>query len=320
MRTRIAIMMIAVFLMMQACVNVFAQQRSPLELRVELNKTKYLLGEPILLSLIVKNPSDKLYQFSSELTPVSDFEINIIKPQELPKRYLATMKPGIYPQVVYEMHPGDRKKVDYTILYDEDSENGLLFAKPQQAKISCKLAYNIDDVHPFRYYFPNIDIEIAAPTGEDEAAFKLLAQKSVIFDLHRGLATDQTKPVLRELLEKYPHSTYAPFALYALAGGEILLQNATQSYEEAIKLYKRMITEYPSFPLMDYVYYRIAGCYDKMGKEQNNDAYKEEANKWLIKIWNEFPQSSRIRKNDPLFKEYIFDKQKEPNPLTWSMH
>jgi tetratricopeptide (TPR) repeat protein len=320
MRIRTVARLAVICFVVSASVNLFAQQLSPLELKIETNKTKYLVGEPIYLWLVIKNTSGKFQQFSSELSYVSDFELNVIKPEELPKRYIATMKPGLYPQVVYEMWPGDQKKVDYTILYDDGAQNGLLFDKPQRAKLSCKLAYNIADVYPHRFYFPNIDIEIVAPSGEDAEALKLLLQKNIIFDLHRGFATEQTKPVLQELLQKYPKSTYAALALYTLAGGEILPQNPTQNYEKAIELYKKVISDYPNFPPMDYVYYRIAGCYDKIAKEKDKSALSDDTNRWLIKIWNEFPQSSRIRKNDPLFKEYIFDKQVKANPLTWSMH
>jgi hypothetical protein len=284
----------------------------PVSITLKSNKNSYVLGEPVYLHMKIQNESDRPLKFGAVLNPTADLEIYLIQPNELPERYTSVFKPALYPQTVYELAPQEYKISEQTLLYNENAESGLLFDHPGKYTIDCRIAFQIDDRGAYKLYFPPINIEVNEPKESDKAAFQLINQKSIIFDLHTGLAKDENKAVFRKIVEQYPRSTYAPYALFALAGGEIFLQNPKQDYEKARSLYERLVADYEQFPQMDNVYYRVALCNDMLGNEH-------EALKWIVKIMTQYPDSSSIRHNDSLFQKYIYSKEEKLEPGTWML-
>lgn len=293
-------------------VTAHAATRYPVSISVKTNKSSYLLAEPAYLSLKIENVTDRFLKFAAVMNPTADVEIYITQPNHLPKRYTSLFKPALYPQTVYELQPQEYKVSEHTLLYQQDTESGLLFEQPGQYAIDCRIAFQINGRGAYKLYLPPLKISVVEPEGPDKAALQLINSKSIIFDLHTGLAKEENKSIFRKIIEQYPRSAYAPYALFALAGGEIYLQNPTQDYEKARALYERLLTDYKQFPQIDSVYYRIALCNDMLGKEH-------EALKWLVKIMSQYPDSSLIRRNDSLFKKYVYDKEEKLEPGTWML-
>ncbi len=289
-----------------------AATRYPVAITVQTNKTSYLLGEPAYLSLKIQNVTDKFLKFGAVMNPTADVEIYVIQPNHLPERYTSVFKPALYPQTIYELDPQEYKVSEHTVLYQKDTASGLIFEHPGQYTIDCRITFQIDGKGAYKLYLPPFRISIVEPREPDKAAFQLINSKSIVFDLHTGLAKEENKPVFHQIVEQYPRSTYAPYAMFSLAGGEIYLQNPAQDYAKAQSMYERLLTDYKQFAQMDNVYYRIALCNDVLGKER-------EALKWLVKIMNQYPDSSLIRRNDSLFKKYIYDKEEKLEPGTWML-
>jgi len=289
-----------------------AATRYPVAITVETNKTSYLLGEPAYLSLKIQNVTDKFLKFGAVMNPTTDVEIYVIQPNHLPKRYTSVFKPALYPQTIYELDPQEYKVSENTVLYQKDTASGLIFEHPGQYTIDCRITFQIGDKGAYKLYLPPLRISIVEPKESDKAAFQLINRESIIFDLHTGLAKEENKPVFQQIVEQYHRSSYAPYALFSLAGGEIYLQNPAQDYVKAQAMYERLVTDYKQFAQMDNVYYRIALCNDILGKER-------EALKWLVKIMNQYLDSSLIRRNDSLFKKYIYDKEEKLEPGTWML-
>ena len=280
---------------------------SIIEVSASLNKSSYKVGEPIFLNFEFKNTTTRLVEFRTRLSfHYGDIKLLIQKPESLPLNYKGIFQSSFYPYYLYKIPPGDTERVTFTILYEEESQDGLVFSKPMEAKISLGLDALVGNKKEF-YRFPAMEVQINKPEGKDLKALSELRKKSLVKDIHRGRSSPENHEFLESFLKKYPDSFYYPYILYALGNGYTW---KTEEFEpdrkKAIELFKKFIEMYPSHILTDDAIYKIGHCYDGL-----ND--KETANRWFVKLYNEYPESNRINHPDMMMRKYIYQ---EPDELT----
>ena len=274
------------------------------EISIKTNKQKYICGEPIILEMRVKNITKDPLQFGAVLSPTSDVEIRIIRPEEFPWRYHGVFKVALYPRTVYKLAPQDVRTIRYVMLYDEKSPNGFLTATPGKMTLAVQMRYTINDRIPRIVTFPPLNIEIVKVHGINEEAFKLLQNKEVAKELTTGTGSKATESLYNRVVSQYPKSLFSPYCLYALSGYKLrqFRRNELTSGSVVLKLLDQIMQNYPDFPLMDYVYYRHAVFY-YFQKEH------KKARHWLATLYYKFPESPKIRRGDPLFKEYFPEEE-----------
>lgn len=304
-------LILGVCILMLYCgmINVYGQSPFPqpqqemekyVEISINTNKQKYICGEPIILEIKVKNITKDPIQFASVLSLTSDVKIEIIRPERFPWRYESVFKPVLYPRTIYKLKPQDVRTIRYIMLYDEKSPNGFLTAEPGKMTLKVEMRYTINDRIPRMVTFPPLNIDIVEEHGINGEAFKLLQNKEVAKELTTGSGSQSTESLYQEVVSKYPQSLFSPYCLYALSGYKLrqLRRNELTTGSVVLKLLDQILEKYPEFPLMDYVYYRYA-VYYYFQKEH------DKARHWLATLYYKFPESPKIRRGDPLFKEYF---------------
>ncbi len=273
------------------------------ELGLKTNKTRYVQGEPVILDILVKNISGEFIQFASVLSPTSDFEIMVYRPERFPFQYTGPFRIALYPRTIYKLDVGEKCTIRYILVYDEKGQDGFLTAEPGKMRLVTQMRYSINDRIGRMVNFPPIEFEIINSTGENQKAFDLLKNEDIAQELNKGEASKENLPVYNNVVEKYPRSVFAPYCLYSIAGYRMNDARPDNPTSESFVLQpmKKIMEKYPEFPLMDNVYYRHALYYYIY--EQH-----EKARHWLAELYYKFPESPKVRRGDPLFQEYFFEE------------
>lgn len=299
-----------------------AEQEQLLELKLSTNKTTYTCGEPIILNVRMQNVTDKPVQFAAVLSPTADIEIQLYRPEAFPRRYTGTFKPALYPRTIYWLDPKEVRTLRYLLLYDEKSPQGFLTAEPGPLRLVCRMMYTINDRIQRMEVFPPVDVNIIREEGVNAEVFKLLQKEQYARELNDGTASKDSVDLYQQVVNKYPTSVFAPYCLYAIAGHNFnqLRQDANTTDSVVLQPLNRLLQQYPEFPLMDSVYYRFAVLYNF--RQNDNEALR-----WLVRLYNKFPDSPKLRPGDPLVRKYIYKDQqldfdsppKKPD-VNWMMH
>lgn len=287
---------------------------SPFEILLFTNKKEIVVGEPLILTLTIQNKANNKNTFSSVLNIAGDFEVKVFRPYKLPERYLGSSKPAIYPNNVFEeMRPLEKKKITYMVLYDKDSSKGLLFDMPGEYVISVSLKYEAELKKKYQVSFPPLKIQVAAAKGEDEQLVNSITNKDVYLSIQKMNAVDTVKDEMKKLAEKYPKAILTPYIEYALLRTISDASRAEETYPKAIAAFDNFAQTHQDFPFIDYVYFSIANYYNSLQK-------KEEAAKYLIHIYNHYPESPMISEKSGLFKDILFRNVKKVSEMDWMLY
>lgn len=295
-------------------ISAFADSPAKIEASASLNKSSYLVGEPIYLTIEFKNLTDKMIEFRTRLAfSYGDIKINILQPNQLPFDYKGIFGSSIYPYYMFELYPVQVERIALTILYSNKTENGLIFDRPGKMAISVTLNGLIGE-DTVKYSFPSLPVEIEAPTEADLQAFKMLRSKSVFYDLHTNRVSLDNLGKFEEFLREYPKSAYSPYVLFSVANFLMIkMSNKEPDFHKAIQLFKLYISMFPDTILVDDAVYKIGECYHEL---QDFKA----ARRWFIKLHNEYLDSNQVNHYDSLMKEYLFPEKDKFNPFLWMLY
>ncbi|MBN1900150.1 tetratricopeptide repeat protein [Candidatus Sumerlaeota bacterium] len=294
--------------------KVFADSPQKIAAVATLNKASYVVGEPIYVTFGLKNITDEMIEFQSRLAfSYGDVKVSIMKPNQLPEDYKGVFGPSLYPYYSFELYPGQVERVSLMILYSEDSEVGLIFDKPGKAVLSITLNGTYEG-RSVQFNFPPLPVEIVLPEGKDLQALKSIRDKSIFFDININRISPGNLQVFEKFIKEYPGAAYFPFFLYATACSYMMnIGDKEKDLNQAITLFKLYIARYPKNILTDDAVYKIAECYHEL-----KDA--KTAKKWFVKLYNEYLDSNRVNRYDPLMKEYIFLEKEEFKADSWMLY
>jgi hypothetical protein len=282
------------------------------DISLSANKAKYVTGEPIFLSIKVTNISKEKLEFASVLSPTSDVEIQIYRPERFPWRYKGIFKIALFPRTVYKIKPGETRTIRYNLIYDEKSTDGFLSADAGEITFVVRMMYTINDKIRKIVAFPPVTINVEDESGDNAEAFSMLRDEEIAKTLTKGIADEGQLDVFKNVAEKLPDSLFAQYALYTISGYKMdqFRKDEPTTSPAVLEPLDTLVKKYPDFPLMDYVYYRYAVYYHLLEQP-------DEVRHWLAKLYYTFPESPKIRRGDPLFKEYYYkgeDEMVRPKP------
>lgn len=291
------------------CQDIFSQtnQKRDVEVFCSLNTQTCVVGEPVYLTFEFQNTTDLLVEFRTQLSLYGDVKVNLTIPRKLPVDYRGAYKPTIQAYYVFEIPPKKVERVAMTLLYSEDSPDGLIFDRPMTVPISVSLE-GLIDTRKVKYEFPSLQLEVKEPQASDMPAFLFLRKKSLAYDIHQSRAARENVSAFETFLKQFPDSVYSPYVLFSIANGySVKTQTQNPDYPRAIELFKKYIERYPNTILTDDAVYKIGDCYNSLGD-------KKMAKQWFIKLLNDYPKSNRLNYYDPLMKEYIFIPAENQTP------
>lgn len=293
-----------------------AAENQQVRLRVTagLNKTAFIIGEPIYLTFNLKNVTDDALEFRTRLSLYSDVRIIVSIPEKMPEDYTGIYEQSLTPNYVFKIPPRETDHITFTILYKQDSGDGIYFKTPLVATLSISLEGIVGST-PGKFLMPPVVVEIKAPDEKDKHALAFLTSRRLIRDIHTSRASRNDMDAFGTFLKDFPDTTYTPYALYSLAGGLMIGgKDENGDIRQAIARFQDLITRYPQHPLVDGAVYRIGDCYDRLGDTV-------QAKKWFVKLYNQYPNSSRITYSDPLLAKYLFGTESENiNPGNWVLY
>lgn len=274
---------------------------SPVEVEFEPLSKSCVIGEPVYLQFSIRNTTSREVEVRSRMTMNGDLKIKIVMPNSLPLEYLGVFERGFPPHYVFKIPGGKTEYLTYTLLYERESDSGLLFDKVMTARVFISLEYMIGDERK-EEKFPPFDVEVNKPADEQMKALSMLLDDEVIKQIHKQRCKPETRPLLKQFLVKYPATPYSPPVLFALANSYLVPdEDGSPDYETAIELFKDFIRHFPSHILADDAVYKIGDCYDRLGEE-------EKARQWLVNLYNNYLESNRVNYQDELIERYIFSK------------
>jgi tetratricopeptide (TPR) repeat protein len=289
-------------------------QQERLRVSAGLNKTAFIIGEPIYLTFNLRNMTDDALEFRTRLNLYSDVRIIVSIPEKMPEDYTGIYEQSLSPNYVFKIPPRETDHITFTILYKQDSEDGLYFKTPLEATLSISLEGIVAST-PEKFQMPPVVVEIKAPDEKDKHALAFLTARRLIRDIHTGRASRNDMGAFETFLKDFPDATYTPYALYCLASGLMIGgKDEKGDIKQAIARFQDFIARYPQNPLVDGAVYRIGDCYDRLGDTV-------QAKKWFVKLYNQYPNSSRITYSDPLLVKYLFGTESDNiSPGNWMLY
>jgi len=188
------------------------------------DKTTVVLGEPVLLTVTVRNADEKPIEaqevFLQEDGAEPEIAVYIAQEREFFQEY----RMGIYPILSAErklevLQPGEGKDYRLRVLYTSERENRLAF--DQRGKWSVKTSYRLvwrDSLGYFRgddFESNTIDIKVTFPRDTDARLWEHVRRPDFLYFLQSGGVLDRTHggdPKLplqaAELLQQLPGCSY----------------------------------------------------------------------------------------------------------------
>lgn len=295
-------------------------------LRSALDKTRALVCEPVYLRLFATNVTTKTVELNGEFYACGQVVIIVNWPNELPQRFSGLQPPSVLPQTSFNLRPDETREIlfyDNALCYriaGDTWEEGPLFDHPTKVVLKVRVEHRVN-MQETPFYMPEpFSLEIVEPTREDDKAVleALLKDKRLTKAMQRANAAQSVIPRFRELLTKWPDSTYAPYLHYTLLGG-LTYGAATagstsaiiEQLNESLAVTDSFAGAYPDFVYADDIHYRRAYCLDRLG--QPREAMNE-----LNALLNKFPMSGRIHERDDLCGRYLF-KEKTVSAPPWNL-
>jgi hypothetical protein len=271
-----------VTLLSLAFVSSLCQASDDLEAKIWSDKDQFLLYEPIIIHYELKNTSD------SDLTlNFADLEEDFMIENQQGRKYhrlIGAWRSGWDTLAVGETHRG---KSEVSDPYGIDKV-GKYTCYMQTQHFGAPLgAWTTSDTITFK---------VVEPEGDEKEAASLFATTKDLMTRADREKRELVFSGFMGLVEKYPHSVYAPMSLY-LAARACSDSSDTARMRESIFLYVRLTDDYPDFCCFDLV---LAGLFtafrtikDKPGAIQTmneliekhpHTRISEEAEKTLEKV------------------------------------
>lgn len=236
-----------------------------LELTLSTAKSEYLVGEPVLLRLEFKNTggeAEKLLLSFNAFEDFCSFHFRDWRGQTF-RRTTGVSGPLLgasREQHGFALLPGESRHGYRPVFRGRLPEGGLVFPEPGNYEVWCEF-WGWDSTLTSNV----VRITVVEPEGDDQRAFEdfshwstgMLVASDGLVPWHADEAVDHWTTVI----EEWPSSTYAPYALFYLASYE--RQHGDPG--KARDLYERLLAEYEPFAYTEMAEFHLADCYERMG-------------------------------------------------------
>ncbi|NLD62231.1 hypothetical protein GX645_07245 [Candidatus Sumerlaeota bacterium] len=198
-------------------------ENSGVYLTVNVTPETILRGEPVWLSIKVFNQNGlKMQDFSSRFNfpEGGDVNVTIRKKGELPFRYTAGEEARLFIEERHSIMLGQGFTRDMMIMYDDKTENGLVFDKAGYYNLRAEV----------KVFLPKNDqmlvadtglmtIRVLAPSIGEKKSLDMLSGKELVRSLQTGNAeTSEVAHAFQNYMDAYPNGPLAPLCSIALLG------------------------------------------------------------------------------------------------------
>ncbi|NQU44973.1 tetratricopeptide repeat protein [bacterium] len=240
----------------------------PFALTVQPAKTEYWTGEPIVATTRIVNwlgPAVRItayFGLAGAPTRLSIIDEGI--PRE---PYRAYHNIGPVSTSEYFLQYGKAHEFRIPLLYEKDSPSHLAFEKPGEYRLRLEQDITYQNYYhigtgfePYLLEGISRPLQVIAPPPEGRAAFQLLRTHPLAFrDMNRLLASPGYLWLHEKIWKEHPETPYAPWCLHAAATlSDRLGEMDPAQFDQAKKLYAKLLETYPDYPFRDQVRVRLA--------------------------------------------------------------
>ena len=290
--------MLVLCLVLRSTIAVADQNQSasslPLRLEVRLNKSVYIVGEPIIVNLKITNLGTETVEgiwFSYVNT--LRYEIRTVKGENLVPLFVyysfyhrdvtlwrRQMQPQDAVTTAMDVMLGDIVEVspDYERVEFHDSQMGQASTHLKEGVYSIEVSHKLPK--PLKGLMSaTAKFQVRQPTEREKVALGLFHPRPYEVYNHKAqviktktAAIEECLVSYQQLCRDYPDTVYAPYAAYYIGR---LWQNQ-QKWADAITQYESILRKYPAFPLKADLLYYLCACYlDSMEKNQARQLFHE---------------------------------------------
>lgn len=283
-----------------------------------LSSTQLHVGDPLILTITLAN---------NTLSPVTDIsasfqfpegngvQIQVQPPGDLPFHYMGGLEPGIYPATPFHLFTGHPISMDMLLLYDQKQPSGFLFSRPGSYELSGSFQFYMQKMPELqKVEMAPVVITVTEPTGPQKDSIALADSPGLVRALQIGVApTTGSRQSLGRLSESFPQQPLGALAsralgLYDVYGETTASATQARGAEILTGYLKAGVAVYDA----DYIALSIARGYHLAGNE-------DLAREWIYYLLRNYPDSIRVRPEDPLITYYFYNPAKFASEVPWYM-
>lgn len=274
-----------------------------LVLSLEAVKPTFVLYEPVVVTYMLKNPTDSL--ITSRLLRI-DYGAGALRlfiqyeeEEPVPLKSMSSSSSRRSTSDLMRHLPGEAMVAAVPILYNYGTRADVLaFAKTGRYSVSAKISLGEAQDSPesgedsLSVEGLPIEIEVVEPREQDQGLIDYLGSEQILLELIQGrfasFCADETSPScfeeLRSLIEVHQSSAYAPYIAYSVASnvGEDQGLRVSPRPLIAAELFEEFLNKWPDHPMKYFILTRLPFKLSEAGREK-------EAATWIERYKSEFP-------------------------------
>lgn len=281
---------------------------------VLMDKTEYLVGEPLYWDLAMTNESDRMLEVLFYPYYTDDIFCEVAIEGEESFRYLGDDKPGIKQRSAETIFPGERRLFHFRIYYDNERARPhptrLLFYEPTEAALVIAARYTVAETQQLFTPSP-VRVSILEPAARNAECERVMRENNVADAIHRQYAKPEEFELMENLLALYPDTVYAPQIAFTLANGYYDIARSSNPVDRgmtraAIQAYTALlqVTQVPY--IREISLYTLALCHRLLGDDQAFVA-------WFRKYLDSYGDRGRYNFTNNPYKE-AYNRLAEPDP------
>ncbi|MGI8905813.1 MAG: hypothetical protein ACR2IE_04900 [Candidatus Sumerlaeaceae bacterium] len=285
------------------------------ELRISLSPTEIMVGQPVVLQLTMSNKATEsggipVFSARLQLPEGNDLDIFVQAPGESETRLEGALESGLYSGSAIEVPPGRTIKHEMNLIYDKAQPNGYIFSKPGEYMMRAQVRFSLStNPEPRKLALSGVKITVRAPEGPAAEAWKLINNPEAARALQLGkLPNDDIRQKFAEVGDKFPTTPYGKTCARVVAVSTAFGPKADM--RQALPLLLKYEKTYRKETDSDLIAYTIAGAHHV---QQEYDLARE----WMYYMIDQYPQSTLLRKQDPLYKYYCLDPAEALLTFPW---
>ena len=284
-----------------------------IDVRMAIERTEITVGEPIYIDLHLTNRSTMtatpVFSASLQMPEGNDLSVYVTAPGEVEARLEGAVEQGVYSAMAIDVPPGRTIDHRLTVIYDRTQKTGYVFDQPGEYNLRIDLGFSVSFSPEHRTLSMAGKILVRPGDADAAEAWKMVADPESAKALQLGrVTTDELKSKFSAVGEKYPRTVHGKLCLRAVA-----LEAAygvKRDPKGALEPLRKYESTYRGEPDTDLIAYTIAGAYHVQG---NTDL----ARHWLYYMMDEYPNSTLLRKQDPLYRFYYQDPAEAVIKFPW---
>ena len=287
----------------------FAQAAGPeirnsgVMMRLSVDKTDIVVGEPVHLRFVVSNESCTYpkgnFGGRLHLSEGNDIEVSVQAPGELPQRYIAGEDNQVYASVEIDLSKGESMATMIPLLQAPARPTGYLFDRPGEYTLRASVAATVlrENTKTDVPLGP-VKVTVREPAGNDAADWKTLATPAVAKALHLGSGDDPAAVErARSVALAHPDGPYGP--LCRLLSGVAAMKASPPDYAAGRAALTGFVTGSAGHP-------RAAEAAFSMVSLETRANRPDAARDWLYFMRDAYPDYPLLRRENRMASEYYF--------------